>query len=165
VATRALTIEQILIQLPETPRRIAALTAGVAPQTLRKSPAPGEWSANEVLAHLRACADVWGTHILAILTEEKPSWRAVNPRSWIQKTDYVELNFGPSLHSFTNQRAKLMTALAPLPRKDWSRGAMVSGGAPPSERSVLYYAERLARHERAHVKQISRIVKTLSSPV
>ena len=161
MATKALTLEQILIQLPVTPRRIAALTAGVAPAKLRKSSVAGEWSANEVLAHLRACADVWGNHIVTIIKEDMPAWQAVSPRTWIEKTDYTELDFAPSLDAFTKQRTKLMTALGPLGRNDWSRAALVSGGGPTYERTVLYYAERLARHERPHIKQIGRIVRTL----
>jgi DinB family protein len=163
VATRPLTLDEILIQLPATPERIAAFATGVAPAKLRKSSVPGEWSATEVLAHLRACADVWGNNIVRIIREDKPAWVAVNPRSWIEKTDYVDLEFAPSLRAFTKQRAGLMAELGPLPRKDWSRVAVVSGGAPTYERTVLYYAERLARHERAHVKQIGRIIKTLQT--
>ena len=60
---RSLTIEQVLIMLAETPPRIAALTAGLAPAQLRTAPNQGEWSANDVLAHLRSCADVWGNCI------------------------------------------------------------------------------------------------------
>jgi hypothetical protein len=163
VATKALTLEQILIQLPETPKRIAAFTAGVAPAELRKSSAPGEWSAIEVLAHLRACADVWGNNIVRIVREDTPAWVAVNPRSWIEQTDYAQLQFTASLRAFTKQRADLMAVLGPLPRKGWSRVALVSGGAPTRECSVLYYAERLARHERAHVKQIGRMVQALQT--
>jgi hypothetical protein len=45
--------------LAATPPRITALTAGLGPAQLHTAPAPDEWSANEVLAHLRACADMW----------------------------------------------------------------------------------------------------------
>ena len=60
---RPLTIEQMLTILSETPPRIAALTAGLATSLLHRAPNPGEWSANNVLAHLRSCADVWGNYI------------------------------------------------------------------------------------------------------
>lgn len=56
-----------------------------------------------------------------------------------------------------------LAALEPLPRKGWSRTARVSGAGPMYQRTLLYYAERLARHERAHVKQIGRMVKTLET--
>jgi hypothetical protein len=45
---------------PTATRRTAALTGGLAPAQLQAVPAPDQWSATEVLAHLRACADMWG---------------------------------------------------------------------------------------------------------
>ncbi len=59
--TKSVTIEQVLALVAATPHRIAALTADLAPAQLHTTPNPGEWSANDVLAHLRACADVWGS--------------------------------------------------------------------------------------------------------
>ena len=159
--SRSLTIEQILTLLAETPPRMAALTAGLEPAQLHTAPNPGEWSANDVLAHLRACADMWGNCIAAIIAEDTPTIRAVNPRTWIKKTDYLELEFRPSLRSFTTQRADLLTVLRPLPHQGWSRAATVTGAGKPLIQTVLSYADRLARHERPHVKQIERIVNTV----
>jgi hypothetical protein len=158
---RSLTAEQVLTILAQTPPRIAALTAGLAPAQLRTAPPDDEWSANDVLAHLRACADVWGNCIALIIAEDTPTLRAVNPRSWIKKTDYRELGFPPSLRAFATQRADLLAVLKPLPEEGWARAARVTGAGTVLERTVLSYAERLARHERPHVKQIKRIVNTV----
>ena len=159
---RSLTIEQVLTLLAETPPRIAALTASLAPEELQTRPTPDEWSANEVLAHLRACADVWGNCILTMLTEDRPVLRAVNPRTWINKTDYLELEFRPSLHTFATQRTDLLTVLSPLPIDAWSRAATVTGAGKVLEKTMLSYAQRLARHERPHVKQVARLVNTIT---
>ena len=159
--SRSLTIEQILTLLAETPPRMAALTAGLEPAQLHTAPNPGEWSANDVLAHLRACADMWGNCIAAIIAEDTPTIRAVNPRTWIKKTDYLELEFQPSLRSFAKQRTALLKVLEPLKPKDWSRTAAVTGAGKPLVRTVYTYAEWLASHERPHVKQIERIVNTV----
>lgn len=56
--SESLPIEQVLILLAATPARIAAVTAGLEPAQLRTASSPDEWPANEVLAHLRACADM-----------------------------------------------------------------------------------------------------------
>jgi hypothetical protein len=158
---RSLTIEQILTMLAETPPRIAALTAGLAPAQLRTTPNPGEWSANDVLAHLRSCADVWGNCIEAIITQDRPTLRAVNPTTWIKSTDYLEQEFQPSLHAFAAQRTNLLAVLEPLAPEDWARAATVTGAGKPLERTAMSYAQWLARHERPHVKQIERIVKSM----
>lgn len=155
---RSLTIEQVLTLLAQTPPRIAALTTSLTPDQLRTSPKQGEWSANDVLAHLRSCADMWGNCIMAILAEDRPTLRAINPRTWIKQTDYPELEFRPSLRSFTTQRTDLLAVLEPLPPEAWSRAAIVKGAGRVLERTVLSYAEWLATHERPHLKQIERMV-------
>lgn len=158
---RPLAIEQILTMLAEAPPRIAALTAGLLPAQLHARPSPDEWSANDVLAHLRSCADVWGGCIEVIIAQDMPAIRAVNPRTWIRDTDYLEQEFQPSLDAFAAQRTDLLAVLEPLAPEVWSRAARVTGAGKPLVRTVHSYAEWLALHERPHVKQIQRIVNTM----
>lgn len=110
---------------------------------------------------MRACADVRGEPIRMILSEDHPTFRAVNPLTWIKKTDYLGLEFKPSLRAFTKQRADLLALLRPLPQRDWSRAATVTGAGAALERTVLFYAEWVARHERPHVKQVEQIATTM----
>ena len=156
-------IEQVLALLELAPQRIAALTADVTPAQLRASPAPAEaeWSVNDVLAHLRSCADVWGSCIARLLTEDAPTIRAINPRTWIRQTDYPDLEFRPSLHAFTTQREELLALLRPLSQSDWERTATVTGAGSPLQKTVFSYANRLVIHERPHIKQIARVVDAL----
>jgi hypothetical protein len=161
VPDKSLTIEQVLVLLAETPSRIAALTAELAPVQLHTTPNHDEWSANDVLAHLRACADIWGDCIVAIIVEGKPTLRAVNPRTWIRQTNYLELQFQPSLRAFARQRSDLLATLERSPRESWSRTATVTGAGKVLVRDVLFYGRWLAGHERPHVKQIAHIINTL----
>jgi hypothetical protein len=156
-----LTIEQIVTILAATPVRLAGLSEGLLPAQLLASPEPGEWSARDVLAHLRACADMWGKYIVEILNEDRPTIKAVNPTTWIKQTNYREQEFKPSLQAFTAQRAGLLAVLKPLAPEAWSRTATVTGAGKPRERSVYTYAQWLANHERSHLKQVERIVNTM----
>ena len=158
VARTSLTSEEALALLAEAPRRIAALTSGLSEDRLHRAPAPGEWSANEVLAHLRACADTRGEAIRTILASDHPTFRAVNPLTWLAETDYLELDFRPSLRAFTTQRTRLLRILRSLPPRGWSRAATVTGAGRPLERTVLDYADWVAVHERPHLKQLADIV-------
>jgi len=158
---RLLPITTVLALLAQTPARISALTEAVSPADLHATPSPGEWSANDVLAHLRACADVWGGCMLQMISEERPTLRAVNPRSWIASTDYPGLAFAPSFRAFVAQRSELLAVLERLPEEGWSRTATVTGAGSVLERSVLDYGSRMARHERPHVKQIERTVEAV----
>lgn len=153
-----MTEEQVLALLGETPVRLAAAADGVQNRLLATRPTPQEWSATDVLAHLRSCADVWGGCIQRILTEDSPTIRAVNPRTYIRETDYPDLPFRSSLAAFTEQRAALLEVLTSLSPQQWSRSATVTGAGRPIQRTVFGYAEWLATHERSHVKQVVRVL-------
>ena len=49
-----------------------------------------------------------------------------------------------------------MSRLRPLIPEDWLRTATITGAGRPLQGSVLSYADRLARHERPHLKQVQR---------
>jgi len=156
-----LPIEQILSMLDVAPAGIAEFTGGLTEDQLHTAPNPGEWSVNEILAHLRSCADVWGNCILTIIQQDRPTIRAVNPRTWIKSTNYLEQKFRPSLQAFTAQRAELMAILESLEPKAWERGATVTGAGRPRDWSVLSYARRITEHERSHLKQINNMANTI----
>jgi len=156
-----LPVEQILSLLVEAPRHIKVVTARLDPARLRIAPREGEWSANQILAHLRACADVWGGSIVTMVREDHPTIRAINPRTWIRDTYYLDRTFRPSLRAYTQQRTELLAHLESLSPRDWSRGGTFTGAGKPLERTVLSEADAIARHERLHVKQIARVVGTM----
>src|SRR5439155_980907 len=105
-----------------------------------------------------SCQDVWGEYIATIIAEDRPTIRAMNPTTWIKRTNYRELEFAPSLRALTKQRAELLALLRPLPQAGWSRTATVTGAGKPRDRTVMEYARWLANHERSHVKHIARMV-------
>jgi hypothetical protein len=153
-----MSVEKVLNVLSETPNHLFAFTVDATPAELRAPPEPGEWSVAEILAHLRSCADVWGGAIELIVAENHPTIKAINPTSWIESTDYREVEFAVSFSAFTTQRAALLSLLERLPSKGWSRSATVEGAGRPLVRTVLTYADWLARHERSHRNQIEKTV-------
>lgn len=152
----------VLEMLETTSRHIASVTRRLSDGELNWKPAADSWSVNEVLAHLRCCADVWGESIRKILQQNQPTFRYVSPRGWIKKTNYLELDFKPSFLAFNTQREELLKTLRTLPAKDWSRRANVKAATEVREETVLSYARRLANHESGHCAQIDRVLRGLS---
>lgn len=148
----------VLKLLVATPRRIAGASKGLNKEQLRRKPAADSWSANEVLAHLRDCADVWGSSIMAMLKQDRPTLRYVSPRTWIKKTNYADLEFGVSFRAYANQRKDLLKVLRTLSHDDWLRSGSVRVAKKRREETVLSYAERMARHEAGHCEQVERIL-------
>lgn len=148
---------EILPLLRDNPGQIASLTEDLTPAQLRTAPEPDAWSLTEILAHLRACADVWGACIASMLAEDHPTIRAINPRGWIKQTDYRNLEFAPSFAAFTAQREALLATLGPLTLAQWERSATITGAGAPLTRTVHFYAQWLARHERSHLREIGQV--------
>jgi DinB superfamily len=161
MARQLMKVEQILFILRATPDRLSGLTGDLTEATLRAAPLQGEWSVTEIAAHLRSCADVWGQAIETITATDHPTIRAVSPTTWIKSTDYRELAFAASWQAFRKQRDQLLGLLEQLPDQDWSRSATVLGGGLPLELTVHSYANRVARHERTHWRQVANTVRAL----
>ncbi|MCO5222888.1 MAG: DinB family protein [Thermomicrobiales bacterium] len=157
MATKLMPTDQIVDVLSHSPQRIATAIDGIADDLLASHPEPEEWSPLQVLIHLRACADVWGdSRIVRMLDEDEPTIRAVNPMTWLAETEYRTVPFRSSLSAFTAQRQSLLRRLVALQPGDWERGATFTGGGKPRRYTVWTEADALARHERAHLKQIDR---------
>lgn len=152
-------IQTVLIVLSETPKQITRLARGRTHQHLHHKPDASAWSALEIVAHLRACADVWGGHIDRMLTEDHPTIRHVSPRSWIRKTDYLQQSFRDSLRVFSRQRATLIETLTRLDTKGWSRGATFTATTLWRGATVLSLATRIADHEVVHLGQLERTIR------
>ncbi len=150
-------IEQYLHLLEETPRRLEKITKSFDEARLQHRTKKENWSVNDILAHLRACADVWGDSIEAMLAEEHPTVPYRHPRQWVKKTDYPELPFHESLKAFTAQRKKLLKALKGLPLEDWSRAAKIQG----REHTVFTQVRRMAMHENIHCEQIESLLQSI----
>jgi hypothetical protein len=150
--------ERLLELLAATPRRLASLSRGLVEGRLSCKPDETAWSANDILAHLRACADVWGKSILAMIARDHPTLRYVSPRTWIRKTNYAAQDFHGSLHAFTQQRTELLQALQALKPADWSRGATFTATTRGREQTILRYVQRMTDHEHEHVQQLEALL-------
>ena len=160
--TNASRIQAVLAALAETPNEIGRVARGRSDQRLHRRPQVDAWSAQEIVAHLRACADVWGRSIDRMLAEDHPTIRYLSPRGWIGKTDYLQQSFGETLRAFAAQRAVLLTTLTKLSARHWTRGATFTGTTLGHEATVLSYATRIADHEVRHLDQLRR---TIDSPL
>jgi hypothetical protein len=148
-------IEIYLKLLEETLHRLTKTTKSFDEARLQQRTNKENWSVNDILAHLRACADVWGDSIQRMLVEENPTVPYRHPRQWIKKTNYPQLPFHESLQTFTAQRKKLLKILKRLSSEDWSRAATIKG----REHTVFMQVRRMATHENAHCEQIESLLQ------
>jgi hypothetical protein len=159
VAAPLLSVDVIMAILPASVPRVAALTSGLSDAQLRTPPEPGEWSAVDLLAHLRASQDVLGRNITRIVQEERPAWRRLSPREWQRKSGYNGSDFAPAFEAFSAGRAELLPFLDSMRTADWERVAVVTVAPGRTlEQTARFFGDWLAGHERDHLEQLERAI-------
>jgi len=148
-------IKKYLSLLSDTSRHLMKATQGFEENRLHFRPDEKAWSVNDILAHLRSCADVWGDSINAMLAEDNPTVPYRHPRQWIKKTNYPDMLFHESFQAFRMQRKNLLNVLNNLSFEDWSRAAMIKH----REHTVFSQTRRMALHENVHCQQIEEILE------
>ena len=141
--------------LEEAPIRIERATAGEDAARLHRRTDGEPWSVNDILAHLRAAADVRERFIDAMTTGGHSTLRYESPRSELRKTDYVELAFSENLAAFMTRRAALVDRLRRLPAEGWSRGSLIRDRSE----TAASYVRHLTEHETVHCDQIEALVR------
>jgi hypothetical protein len=147
-------IERHLNALQATPGHLLRLANGSSEEGLTLSPRRGVWSAIQILAHLRACSDVWTYSIYAMLTEDTPILPILDERKWAKAVGYVRHDFHRSLEAFSFDRAELIATLTALPEPEWNRSAEIGGRS----HTVFSQCRRMALHELEHLDQIAEVL-------
>lgn len=152
-------IEKYLGILSATPERIRQALKGHEETHLHFKAGEKIWSASEILAHLRACADLWTHSIYAMLAENEPVFSDVDERKWAKVTRYAEVPFAESLQAYALQRANLLRVLKALPLEAWERPALIFA----RKHTVFTQTRRMAKHEMEHVEQLEDVLRRAAS--
>src|SRR5438105_11669316 len=108
-------------RLAAAPARFAAALARLDDADSVTSSRPGEWSAAEVLAHIRASHAILEPRIYHILVRDNPPLAAFDERRWAEVARYAVLPIIDSIEAMRLQRKELMYALRALSPSDWER--------------------------------------------
>jgi uncharacterized damage-inducible protein DinB len=148
-------IDEFVQILDKVPRRIERAMLRIDNKQLHARSSKEPWSVNDILAHMRSCADVWGGSIEKMLAEDHPKLGYIHPRQWVKRTNYLELDFQESFKAYKAQRKKLLQLLKKLPFEAWTRGAIIQG----REHTVFSQVRRISLHEGVHCEQIESLLQ------
>lgn len=147
-------IEQLLRDLEATPVRLEELFAGRDDAALRAS-AAGEWSALDVLIHLRASDEIIAPRLIQLLVRDDPPLPAFDERRWADVVGYAEFPPALLLARFAARRDELLHALRRCDAAAWERtGQHEEYGSL----TLWTVASRLAAHEAEHLTHLTRLL-------
>lgn len=153
-------IGRILGLLKEGPLRIGKAISKVQAERLHVRTDEEPWSVSDILAHLRACSDVWGETIMTILTEDNPTQRYKSPRAFMKRPKYLDKEFAIALASYTQERQKLVKVLTNLDGVGWARPGTYTGTTPRHRNQTVWsLTNRIVGHEQPHLEQIESLLR------
>lgn len=143
--------------LASTPRKIERLATAASPAQLRRRPAPGKWSAAEILAHLADCEVVFGYRYRAIAGQPGTTIQGFDQDAWAAGLDYAHRPARASLDTFLAVRRINLALLRALRPEQWKfTGNHVERGPE----SLATVAGMVAGHDLNHLLQLEALLKS-----
>lgn len=138
-----------------TPKKLERLIKGVPAAKLRKRPAPGKWSAAEILAHLADSEIVRGWRMRQILGAPGTPIQAYDQDSWAAAGHYEKRDPRKSLEIFRVVREANLVLLKSLTKEQWKHYGM---HAERGQETIEHIVRLNAGHDINHTRQVERIV-------
>ena len=160
--------DSLVRRYADGPALLRRAFAKVPAAALKWRPAPGEWSAHEVVCH---CADSETNayaRIRFIVAESSPVIQGYDQERWARTLDYHSDPVAPAMATVVAVRASTAALIRRLPDDAWQRVAThTESGAYGAEAWLKVYADHLEIHARqidanvaawraAHPKKASR---------
>lgn len=143
--------------LSATATTLSGLIDSISPAKSSTPPAPGKWSAAEIIAHLADCEIVFAFRLRQTLAEDAPTIQPFDQEKWA--ASYQGIGADQALGVFTSVRRwnlkliqKALPTAANRPVTHPERGTM----------TFQTIVETMAGHDLNHIAQLQRIAGTNS---
>jgi hypothetical protein len=125
--------------------------AGIAADELDWQPAPGQWSAREVVHHLADSETTSGIRLRRLLVEDAPAIQGYDEMAYARRLSYRTRPIEPALLALQAVRATTAQLLDLMTDADWQRAGVHSESGPYS---AARWLEIYAAHAHDHAAQI-----------
>ena len=138
--------------ISETPRRLAQLVESIGPGRLERSPAPGKWSARDIMCHLADCEIAFGFRLKQTLAEDRHVIQPFDQDLWAK--NYAACDARLALATLTALRAWNIALIQSVKPADLSKPVTHPERGTMTFQTIV---ETMAGHDRNHIKQMEAI--------
>lgn len=139
--------------LSATLEEVSELVGGKSAEQLHQQPAPGEWSAWEVLSHLTDSETVAAVRIRMMVTQARPTLVGYDQEAWTARFASLDTDPQETIARWQMLRRANLRLYKSLTADEWERVGLHSERGLESVREIVAL---LAGHDRAHIAQIRR---------
>jgi len=142
-----------LMVLAETQGRIPDIAQALGTEGLKRTYAPGKWTAAQVIAHLADCEIAFGFRVRQIVAEPSVEIQTFDEKQWARHYDRVDGL--AAAQTFQSLRAWNLALFRPLSAEELDTAAMHPERGPEKASTVIRI---IAGHTLNHLAQIERIL-------
>lgn len=133
-------------------REVESALAGATDRELDARPAPGKWTAREIVHHLADSEMTSAIRLRRLIAENQPDVGSYDQNVYAERLHY-DRPIGPSLAAFRAARESTADLLDRLTPAEWSRQGTHPEHGPYS---VDHWLGIYAKHAHTHAEQIRR---------
>lgn len=156
----AMNTDDLVDALAETPIWLRETFLHLSDSAARLSPGAGQWSAADVLAHLRASDAILAPRVLQILVRAQAPLIGFDERAWAAWATRARLSISTQVEAFDAQRSELVGVLRTLIPAEWAAEGLHETRGALSVRAIV---QDLATHEREHRQQMDELLRRIAT--
>ena len=151
----------LAVAYAEAVAALATILVGWSATELTSQPEPGEWSAVEVLCHLRDVEqEVNLVRLEKVMESENPFIAGQDTDRWAIDRQYILQDCLDALGAFQQTRIELLARLEALSEEDWQRPVRHAIFGPTR---LVELINIIAGHDRLHVRQVMKALNAAPS--
>lgn len=147
--------QTLIASLEAAPGIIIGLIREVAPENLKRRPAPGKWSAHEHACHISTGHDVFLARLELMLATPHPRIESMQPSAEEEEGSLLRVDLDEALARYVRERAQVVKRLKELSAEDWQRTAEHEAF---SHYSVHIMFRHMLMHEMLHAYRIDALM-------
>jgi uncharacterized damage-inducible protein DinB len=147
------TLDEQLARMERTVNDYAAVVKNVSDAQLTKRPDPTNWSAKEVICHVRDTEESFMMRFLSIMAMDNPKFLPVEPDRWAVERQYQRNDVPEALAALKTRREETLRFFRGLKPEQWERGGI---HATRGRMTLKDFVELMAWHDDNHLDQLKR---------
>jgi uncharacterized damage-inducible protein DinB len=145
--------DEHLSRLSRTADELATAIKRVADVDLSRRPDEKNWSAKEVVCHLRDTEESFMARFQSVMVMDDPKFLPVEPDRWAAERQYLRNDGREALEAFRRRRDESLRFLRELRPEQWERGGL---HATRGRMTIRDFVELMAWHDDNHLDQLKR---------
>ena len=149
-------IEEQMARMERAADDFAAAIKAVPDAVLGKRPDATNWSAKEVICHIRDTEESFMARFETILAMDEPKFLPVEPDRWAADRQYLRNDAAEALATFRARRDESLKFLLGLRPEQWERGGI---HATRGRMTVKDFVGLMVWHDDNHLDQCKRALQ------